>query len=122
MKTPRFFQLLTGLMTLCMVVTVFATRATAEDRQSNPTDVKAIASLRRAVEVAFEKGDAKAVAALFTEDADMVEFDGRVHKGRAGIIKWHEEMFSGGKGFRIKFKQSSLRFVTPTFPWLFQGW
>jgi uncharacterized protein (TIGR02246 family) len=60
---------------------------------------------------AFEKGDAKAVAGFWTEDADYVDQAGRETKGRAAIEKMYERLFAGKKGMKLNIIVSSARLV-----------
>ncbi|NRQ40551.1 SgcJ/EcaC family oxidoreductase [Nonomuraea sp. NN258] len=44
---------------------------------------------------AWNAGDATAYAALFTEDADYISFDGTLTRGRAAIESTHRWLFEG---------------------------
>ena len=60
---------------------------------------------------AFEKGDAKAVAAFWTENADYVDQIGRQYKGRAAIETMYEKLFAGKKGMKLNIIVISARMV-----------
>jgi uncharacterized protein (TIGR02246 family) len=60
---------------------------------------------------AFEKGDAKAVAAFWTENADYTDQTGREFKGRAAIEKMYEKFFAGKKGMKLNIIVISARMV-----------
>ena len=60
---------------------------------------------------AFEKGDAKAVAAFWTEDADYVDQVGRQYKGRAAIEAMYAKAFAGQKGMKLNIVVTSARMV-----------
>jgi uncharacterized protein (TIGR02246 family) len=60
---------------------------------------------------AFEKCDAKAVAAFWTENADYVDQTGREFKGRAAIQKMYEKYFAGKKGLKLNIIVLSARMV-----------
>ena len=62
---------------------------------------------------AFDKGDAKAVAAFWTADGDYVDETGRHMKGREEIEKAFAEFFSENKGLKVQIHTESLHFVTP---------
>ena len=62
---------------------------------------------------AFNRGDAKAVAAFWTPDGDYVDSVGRRHKGRAAIQKLYEKVFAGRKGAKLTVTVTSARQVTP---------
>jgi len=57
------------------------------------TDEMAVRQLFQALNAAWAAGDAVAYAALFTEDADYLAFDGVNQKGRAAIIAGHKPLF-----------------------------
>ncbi|MFI9814266.1 SgcJ/EcaC family oxidoreductase [Saccharothrix variisporea] len=77
----------------------------------------AIADLGRELVEAWNRGDAAAYAALFTEDADYVVFNGTHLRGRAEIEKAHRWLFDGPlKGSRLgagSAPAASPRFVRP---------
>ncbi len=60
---------------------------------------------------AFNKGDAKAVAAFWTPEADYVDPLGRHTKGRAAIEKMYEKLFAGRKGAKLNIIVNSVRLV-----------
>jgi uncharacterized protein (TIGR02246 family) len=60
---------------------------------------------------AFEKGDARAVAAFWTENADYVDQGGREYKGRPAIHKMYEKLFADKKGMKLKIIVLSARMV-----------
>lgn len=60
---------------------------------------------------AFEKGDAKAVASFWTENADYVDQTGREYKGRAAIQKMYEKLFAAKKGMKLNIIVTSARMV-----------
>ena len=47
---------------------------------------------------AFNKGDAKALAAFLTDDGDMVDQDGHQFKGRKAIEEDYEKLFADAEG------------------------
>ena len=71
----------------------------------------------RAVDDAFvrdyNKADSKALAVLFTEDAEVVEDSGETYLGRAQIEKSLAATFAASKGARLALEVGSIRFVTP---------
>jgi uncharacterized protein (TIGR02246 family) len=84
-----------------------AVRAKGEDKTA-PTGKG-----KRAQEfiAAFEKGDAKAVAAFWTKNADYVDQAGREYKGRAAIEKMYRKVFAEKKGMKLKIIVLSARMV-----------
>jgi uncharacterized protein (TIGR02246 family) len=62
---------------------------------------------------AFEKGDAKAVAAFWADDGDYVDVNGRHLQGRSAIENAFKDFFAENKGFKLRIDVNSVRFVTP---------
>jgi uncharacterized protein (TIGR02246 family) len=62
---------------------------------------------------AFEKGDAKAVAAFWAEDGDYVDLSGRHLQGRSAIEKAFKDFFMESKGLKLRIDVNSVRFLTP---------
>jgi uncharacterized protein (TIGR02246 family) len=63
---------------------------------------------------AFNKGDAKAVAALYTADATRVGPDGQLITGRAAVEKSYVDGFAGPiKGSTLSIQQGRVQVVTP---------
>jgi len=58
---------------------------------------------------AFNRGDAKAIAAQFTEDAEAVDEDGSILKGRDAIQTRFAELFKDYSQARIEVELTSLR-------------
>ena len=63
---------------------------------------------------AFNKGDAKGVAALYTADATRVGPDGQLLTGRAAVEKSYADGFAGAiKGSTLSIQQGRVQVVTP---------
>jgi uncharacterized protein (TIGR02246 family) len=60
---------------------------------------------------AFNKGDAKAVAAFWTADANYVDQSGREYRGRAAIEKLYEKSFAARKGAKLAIVPTSVRLL-----------
>lgn len=84
--------------------------AVTTDRTEEERAVRAVADRFKS---AYEAGDAKAVAALFTEDAEMIDEDGERIKGRPTIEAFFEAMFQARKGAKIEITMESLQFLAP---------
>jgi uncharacterized protein (TIGR02246 family) len=74
---------------------------------------KAVEAIDRAYEAAFAKGDAKAVASLFSEDAEFTADDGRVVSGRAAIEAMSKASFQANKGATLAIDSGSVRLLAP---------
>ena len=59
---------------------------------------------------AFESGDAKAVAAHWTENGEYISDDGTVIRGRANIEKEYAGLFARKKGAKVEIDLESIRF------------
>ena len=81
--------------------------------ESDPQEEAAITKTAEAFVEAFQKGDAKAVAAFWMPDGDYVDPTGCVLKGRPAIEKDFEDLFAGNKGLKLRIEIASLRFPTP---------
>jgi uncharacterized protein (TIGR02246 family) len=98
-------------------------RAHGEEKLSAPPrphdpktaeDEKAIlANLERYIK-AFNAGDARALAELWTEDGEFVQADGRSFRGRKAIQKELASLFTDSKGLKLEVNVDSLRFISPT--------
>jgi uncharacterized protein (TIGR02246 family) len=70
------------------------TPSSGQDASSTGEYVEIAALLTRLAE-AWNAGDATAYAALFTEDADYITFDGNLTQGRDAIESSHRWLFEG---------------------------
>jgi uncharacterized protein (TIGR02246 family) len=62
---------------------------------------------------AFNKGDAKAVAAFWAPDGTYVDQVGREYKGRAAIQKLYEKVFPEQKGAKLAIYVLSAKMLSP---------
>jgi uncharacterized protein (TIGR02246 family) len=70
----------------------FATFTNAQEKPEEQAVRKVVVDFAEAI----NRGDAKAFAALFTDDADFVVITGKYLKGRNEIVRYHSELFTGG--------------------------
>jgi uncharacterized protein (TIGR02246 family) len=61
----------------------------------------------------YNKGDSKALAALFTEDAEVVEQDGSSYRSRALIEERLAETFASNPGVQLKIDTESIQAISP---------
>ncbi len=87
--------------------------ASAESAESSP-DLAAIRAGSEAFVAAFNKGDAKAIAALWTKDGEYIDDTGRRFAGRAEIEKGYAELLAANPGAEMKIAIDSLRLVSPS--------
>ena len=76
-------------------------------------DQEAIRAVSRDYSTAFNKGDAKAVAVLWTEQGECHDADGEPIRGRAAIEKAFAEFFKENPTARIEVLIESIRFPAP---------
>ncbi len=81
-----------------------------------PEDERAIRAVADTFTSAYNAGDAKTVAALFSEDAEMIDEHGERIKGRPTIQAFFEAMFQGARGRRSKSRRSHSLSCRPTLP------
>ncbi|HEY8599995.1 MAG TPA: SgcJ/EcaC family oxidoreductase [Thermomicrobiales bacterium] len=87
----------------------------ASEREDNPADATAIQQLYRQLLAAWGRGDGAGYAALFTDDADYVAFDGSHTVGRAAIGAAHQALFDTWlRGTRLVGMVNDARFLSPS--------
>lgn len=87
--------------------------ASAAPTAGNAEAEKEIRDADDAFVKAFNSGDAKAIAALFTEDAEAIDEYGAMVQGREAIEKVYESLFAVQKGAKIAIVIDSLRMIAP---------
>ena len=78
-----------------------------------PEDEQALHSIADAYARAYNAGDARSLATLFTDDAEMIDEDGEHLRGRPMIEEVFRSMFKERPGATIKISPASLRFLGP---------
>ncbi len=79
----------------------------------NPADETALLKNAESFLAAFHKGDAKAVAALWTTDGDYTDTLGKRHAGREAIEKEFTAFFAENNGAKLRIDIDSIKFITP---------
>lgn len=83
---------------------------------SRAADADPAAPIRAAAEqfvAAFNRGDAAAVAALFTVEGTLVDETGAVFEGQQAIQDQYAALFAERPGAQLELSIQSIRFVTP---------
>jgi uncharacterized protein (TIGR02246 family) len=62
---------------------------------------------------AFNKGDAKTMAAFWTENGDYMDEGGRRVQGRPAIEEYFQKLFNAGKGAQLRIYKTGFRLVRP---------
>jgi uncharacterized protein (TIGR02246 family) len=76
-------------------------------------DAAAIKTMAREFAAAFNKHDAKAIAAQWTEQGECVDAEGELVRGRADIEKAFAEFFKASPNAKIQVLVKSVRFPAP---------
>jgi len=82
------------------------------DPRKNADDIDAIREGSRAFVAAFNRGDARGVAALWATDGDYIDEAGRRFLGRVAIEKEYARFFDEHKNSQIRIIIDSLRLVS----------
>jgi uncharacterized protein (TIGR02246 family) len=61
----------------------------------------------------YNRGDSKALAALFTDDSESIEAEGDRYRGREPIERRFAETFAASPGVKIAVEIGSIRFLGP---------
>jgi len=90
----KSINLLTIIALQLLVASPLPVRATGSEISG---DENSIINNAKAFVDAFDKGDAKAVAAFWAEDGDYVDLNGRHLQGRSAIENSFKEVFAENK-------------------------
>jgi uncharacterized protein (TIGR02246 family) len=81
---------------------------------NHSADEAAVRALNQEVMNGWNQGSGDAFAAAFTEDGDLVGFDGTHFKGRQEIAPFHQQLFDKWlKGSRLVGEVKDVRFLSP---------
>jgi uncharacterized protein (TIGR02246 family) len=105
-------SLIRSTLPLALACALGSGGSSARAAASDPQEAVIIKTAEAFVE-AFQKGDAKAVAAFWTPDGDYVDLTGRVLNGRPAIEKDFATLFAENKGLKLRIEMASLKFPTP---------
>lgn len=82
-------------------------------KKSAASDLEGLNATAAAFEKEYNAGDAKAIAAQFTENAEIVDEDGNVIEGRANIEARFAELLKTHPKARIAVELTSLKQLSP---------
>jgi len=102
-----------GACLIALFLTVAMWSAPARAAEGDAERQHAIQKMAEAFVAAFEKGDAKAVAAFWTSGGDYIDLSGHVYNGRQEIEDVFAESFATSPGMRVRIDVAALRFLTP---------
>jgi uncharacterized protein (TIGR02246 family) len=81
---------------------------------TNPADEAAVRGLYRQLMDAWNRGSGDAFAAVFTQEGELVAFDGTHFKGHNEIAPLHQQLFDKWmKGTRLVGQVKDVRFLSP---------
>ena len=84
------------------------------EKAANTADESAVRALYQQLMDGWNKGSGDAFAAAFTEDGDLVAFDGTHFEGREEIAPFHQQLFDKWlKGSRLVGEVKDVRFLGP---------
>ena len=85
-----------------------------ESKVNYSADEAAVRALYQQLMDGWNQGSGAAFTAVFTEDGDLVAFDGTHFKGRQEIAPFHQELFDKWlKGSRLVGRVEDMRFLSP---------
>jgi uncharacterized protein (TIGR02246 family) len=80
---------------------------------TNPADEAAVRDLYQQLMDGWSRGSGEAFAAVFTQDGDLVAFDGTHFKGRREIAPFHQQLFDRWmKATRLVGQVEAVRFLS----------
>jgi uncharacterized protein (TIGR02246 family) len=92
---------------------VSATFAQTESAPGMPPEKAAVLANDRAFEAAYEKGDIKALAGFFAENAEYTTEDGQILVGNAAIEESMRTAFKEDRGAKLAIQVDSVQVLTP---------
>src|SRR5687768_12860711 len=102
------------LIATLLIVALVATTRTADAQANAPGDALAVAEkLNAAYIAAFNKGDARELAAMYAENAEYVDGSGERINGRAAVEQGLSEFLAANKGSQLEAVIDSARYLTP---------
>jgi uncharacterized protein (TIGR02246 family) len=111
-RKPKLWFL--GLLVMAAAAFAVLSRPSAgreKDSPSEPAEATAVRETNRAYAAAFAKGDAKAIAALWTENAEYDGLDAEPLRGRAAIEAAYAQFFKDNPAATLEAKVQSVRLL-----------
>lgn len=95
------------------VVVALVSASIAQTEPDTPPEKAAVLANDRAFEAAYDKGDVKALAGFFAENAEYTTEDGQTLVGSAAIEESMRQAFKEGKGSKLAIHVDSVQVLTP---------
>lgn len=96
-----------------MLTAIVSADAAENGKPGGGPDESAIRAAVDSYVAAYNRGDAKAVAACWSENADWVSPTGQRFQGRQAIEREMQAMFADNKGLKIEVIEPTIRLLTP---------
>ena len=101
------------LATMLSALILAASAQAVEKKSKSSSEENAIRAAVESYVAAYNRGDAKAVAAHWSESGDWISPTGQRFQGRQAIEKEMVSLFAENKGVRIEVINPSIRLVSP---------
>jgi uncharacterized protein (TIGR02246 family) len=98
---------------ICAAASVLSIGIAAEAPADKADDEKAIRDASTAFVKAFNRQDAKAIGAMWTEDGTYIDESGILYSGRKEIVEELKNYFAENKGRRLHVHVEVIQFATP---------
>ncbi len=110
---PRIAAFRPFLAVAAVLIVAFPTYAAEKNNPGAKSDEAAIRATIESYVAAYNRGDAKAVAAHWSDSGEWISPSGQRFQGRQAIEKEMQALFSENKGVRIEVIDPSIRMVSP---------
>lgn len=110
MKRGTWFVVASATMTAGALLALAQERS-GETHSDRAKDDSAIREASQSLAAAFEKGDAKAIAAFWTEEGEFISDDGNVIRGRDALAKAYTGFFAKRQHVKAEAKTQDVRFL-----------
>lgn len=112
------YAILRGFLAALAISSASSIAQTPKPAEPSPSpatseEAKAANSIADAYEAAYNKGDAKAVADFFADDAEYVDSDGTVIEGRDAIETLLKRVFAASPGLKLEIDVENVRPLGP---------
>jgi uncharacterized protein (TIGR02246 family) len=87
--------------------------APSADSAGRSEDEKAVRAAVASFTLALQKGDAKTIASLFTEDGEAVDAEGGTIQGREAIAEHYAARFATSPGDKMETTIETIKFLAP---------
>jgi uncharacterized protein (TIGR02246 family) len=105
-----------GVFALSLTTTILALAFFAHAATKPPEDTSDESLIRAAIDsyvAAYNRGDAKAVAACWSDSGEWISPDGERFQGRKAIAKELQKLFAEEKGMHIEVLNPTVRLISP---------